>query len=186
MQWHSREDQAEAGSHRCTWSLSRHPGWAANTWDMPWAGMPGHRACQSHPTAMSCVGPPDRNGLMLPEPSACSQPPPSPKRGKQKAKHRGLHVPSHSPWTHTEAPGQSGHCHPIPALRDTTATAPAPPAPAPGAQLRPRLPQAEILRQLPKRSHGSCWYPCVPRHTHACNTPVMPAASPWHQEGAEL
>lgn len=123
---------------------------------------------------------------MLPEPLACSQPPPSPKRGKQKAKHRGLHVPSHSPWTHTEAPGQSGHCHPVPALRDTTATAPAPPAPAPGAQLRPRLPQAEILRQLPKRSHGSCWYPCVPRHTHACNTPVMPAASPWHQEGAEL
>lgn len=99
MQWHSREHQAEAGRYRCTWSPSRHPRCATDTWDMPWAGrqMPGHGACQSHPAAMSCVGAPDGNGVMLPEPSACSQPPPSPKRGKQKAKHQGQQVPSRSP-----------------------------------------------------------------------------------------
>lgn len=125
---------------------------------------------------MSSVGAPDRNGAMLPEPLACSQPPPSPKGGKRKAKHQGLHIPSRSPSAHTEAPGQSGHCHLVPALRDTTATAPAPPAPAPGAQLRPRLPQAEILRQLPKRSHGSRRCPCVPLHPRACYTPAVPAA----------
>lgn len=160
------------------WSPMRHPRCATNTWDMPRAGrqMPGHRACQRHPAVKSCVGAPDRNGVMLPGPSARSQPPPSPKRGKQKAEHRGSHTPSRSPRAHTEAPGQSGHCHPVPALGDTTATAPAPPAPAPGAQLRPRLPQAEILRQLPKRSHGSRRCPCVPLHARACYTPAVPAA----------
>lgn len=190
MQWHSREHQAEAGRYRCTWSLSRHPRCATDTWDIPWAGrqMPGHRACQSHPAAMSCVGAPDGNGAMLPEPSACSQPPPSPKRGNQQAKHQGLHVPSRSLQAHTLAPGQPGHCHPVPALRDTTAAAPAPPAPAPGAQLRPRLPQAEIFRQLPKRGHGSRRCPRVPLRTRACYSPAVPAApcsaSPWHREGA--
>lgn len=176
MQWHRREHQAEEGRHMCMWSPIRHPRCATDTWDVPWAGreMPGHRACQRHPAAMSCAGAPHRNGVMLPEPLACSQPPPSPKRGKQSKAPRIAHA-TPQPRAHTEAPGQSGRCHPVPALGDTTATAPAPPAPAPGAQLRPRLPQAEILRQLPKRGHGSRRCPCVPLHTRACYTPAVPA-----------
>lgn len=77
---------------------------------------------------------------------------PSPAPGEVKRKQSTKDCISHptAPWAHMEAPGQTGHCHPVPALRDTTATAPAPPAPLPGAQLRPRLPQAEVLRQLPE------------------------------------
>lgn len=99
--------------------------------------------------------------------------------GKQSTKDCISHPAA--PRANTEAPGQTGYCHPVPALGDTTATAPAPPAPLPGAQLRPRLPQAEVLRQLPERSHGPhgvrtrarlCPWAPVPPHAHACYTPA--------------
>lgn len=170
-----------AGStrQRCTWSPSRHPGCGTNTWDLPWAGMPGDRACQSHPAALRDVGPPDRNGVMLPEPLARSQPPPSPREINTKQSSEDCTCYPTAPGTHGGT-RTVGHRQPVPALGDTTAAAPAAPAPAPGAQLRPRLPQAEILRQLPKRGHGSrC--PWVPGHAGACYTPAVPAASPGHR-----
>lgn len=188
---HNAKPETGASRDTCRQSHSRHPRHTADTSDVPWAGTrtPGRRACHCHPQATSPAGSGTTGStetllaklLARPQPQVMGD-------GKrtQSTKGRTSHPP---PWLHAAAPGQRGRRHPVPALGDTTAAAPAAPAPPLGAQLRPRLPQAEVLRQLPERSHGprhlrACarlqpWAP-LPPHAHACYalaTPRAPSAA---------
>lgn len=186
-QRHNAKPETEASRDTCRQSHSRHPRHTADTSDVPWAGTrtPGRSACHCHPQAMSPAGSGTTGRTETALAKLLARPQPQ-VMGDGKRTQSTKDCTSHpQPQVHAAAPGQVGHCHPVPALGDTTAAAPAAPAPPLGAQLRPRLPQAEVLRQLPERSHGprhlrACarlqpWAPVPPR-AHACYALATPRA----------